>query len=209
MHPAHCHWLFLPWPTFYAWLNNKLHFSNTSASRLMKLHTHICHDAPCPLPSAITDFYLLFSNTKTLRLMKLYTHICHDTPCLYWPSEQYLVCVFTSVSQTPSPLLIFHTHISHDISCPLPWSFTGLDLLFMPAWTMLCLCKIEASTLMKPYKPLLWHTLPTALSCYWPWPTFHTCLKNVLSLCNIEASTLMKPLMNLLWHTLLTAISCY
>ena len=35
-------------------------FSNTKASRLMKLHTHICHDAPYPLPSTVTDLYLLF-----------------------------------------------------------------------------------------------------------------------------------------------------
>ena len=27
----------------------------------MKLHTHIRHDAPCPLPSAITDLDLLFT----------------------------------------------------------------------------------------------------------------------------------------------------
>ena len=35
-------------------------FSNTKASRWMKLHTHILHDAPWPLPSSITDLDLLF-----------------------------------------------------------------------------------------------------------------------------------------------------
>ena len=34
----------------YIWLC----FSNTKTSRLMKLHTYIHHDAPCPLPSTIT-----------------------------------------------------------------------------------------------------------------------------------------------------------
>ena len=65
-------------------------FSNTNASRLMKLHTHFCHDVPCPLPSTVADlshldlFFMLgltvfnvchltlFSNTNAPMLVKLY-----------------------------------------------------------------------------------------------------------------------------------------
>ena len=52
-----------------------LWFSNTEASRLMKLHTHICHDSSCPLPWTVTDLDLLFTLSK-----------------------QCLVCTFSSVS---------------------------------------------------------------------------------------------------------------
>ena len=37
-----------------------LHFSNAKASRVMRLHTHICHDAPCLLPLTIPGTDLLF-----------------------------------------------------------------------------------------------------------------------------------------------------
>ena len=35
-------------------------FLNTKASWLMKLHTHIRHDAPCLLPWTVNDHVLLF-----------------------------------------------------------------------------------------------------------------------------------------------------
>ena len=72
-------------------------FSNSNASRLKKLHTHFCHDVPCPLPSTVADLDYLFMlsltvfslccltqfffNTNASRLTELHTHFCHDALC--------------------------------------------------------------------------------------------------------------------------------
>ena len=49
-------------------------FSNTNASRLMKLHTYSCHYVPCPLPSTVADLDLLLMLGLTM------FNVCHLTP---------------------------------------------------------------------------------------------------------------------------------
>ena len=68
----------------------------------MKLHTGICHDAPCTLPLTITDLDLLFMLDWTmfnlcLQLSFLYTTSSRDI-AIWWISCYYLfMCLKTAV----------------------------------------------------------------------------------------------------------------
>ena len=134
----------------------------------MKLHTHIHHDAPCPLPSIITDLDLFsclaeqclpvceFSSifqTKACRLMKLhYTHLpwCTQPTSidLYWPWSTFHAWLnkvksmhLVSSLEHCGILMKLHTNMNHTAHCH--WLL--LTLTYFSRLAKECLVSVLAS----------------------------------------------------------------